>query len=80
MKNIDWIHSKYHKIIDEVIFTDEDCGVYLKRPWIFSVSEASCTFFCFDDFDYDIEKTFQALNKCIASEAIKIDPKIWDKG
>tara|TARA_Y100000389_G_C17159916_1_gene363873 strand:+ start:235 stop:477 length:243 start_codon:yes stop_codon:yes gene_type:complete len=80
MKNISWIDRKHRKIIDEVIITDEDCGVYLKRPWIFSVSEASCTFFCFDDFEYDMGKTFQALNECIEIEAVKIKPEVWDKG
>lgn len=80
MKNLNWIKPKYRKIIDEVIIENDDCGVYLKRPWIFYVSNASCTFFSFDDYDNDINKTFAALNSFIAQEATKIDADIWDKG
>ena len=80
MNNLNWIKPKYRKIIDQVIIEDDDCGVYLKRPWIFSVSNASCTFFSVDDYDNDINKTFVALNNCIAQEATKIDADIWDKG
>ena len=80
MKNINLIDPELRDLIDEVIVTNVDCGVYLKRPHIFSVSNASCTFFCFDDFHYDKAKAFQALNQCIADEATKIDPEIWDLG
>jgi len=84
MNNLNWIKPKYRKIIDQVLIDDESsgggCGVYLKRPWIFSASNGSCTFFSFDDYDNDINKTFAALNNCIAQEATKIDADIWDKG
>ena len=80
MTNLNWIKPKYRKIIAQVIITEEDCGVYLKRPWIFRVSNASCTFFSYDDFGNDMNKTFAALNGCIANEAEKIDLAIWDKG
>lgn len=80
MTDINRIKPEYRKIIHEVILTEEDCGVWLKRPWIFSASNASCTFLSFDDYENNINKTFAALNKCIADEAEKIDPDVWDKG
>ena len=80
MNNLNWIKPKYRKIIDQVLIEENDCGVYLKRPWILSASNGSCTFFSFDDYDNNINKTFVALNNCIAQEATKIDADIWDKG
>ena len=81
--NIHLINKKYHNIINSVDLDDEGVGVWLERPYIFSVSEASCTFFPFELFEDDkdpFKSAVKALNECIRQEATKIDPEQWDKG
>ena len=61
----------------------EGIGVWLKRPFIFSVSEASFTFFNYADFEDDKHPHLSALislNDCIENEAEKISNKRWDNG
>ena len=84
---INIINKKYQHIIDDVEDEPYGIGVYLKRPWIFSVSEASCTFFDLDSGDYEHlphskkrNAAIRDLNKCIREEATKIDPDEWDNG
>ena len=83
---INIIHKKHHRIIDSVQDEPWGVGVFLKRPWIFSVSEASCTYFDFSNYDDDLpfEKirklAIKELNQCIAHEATKIDPDECDEG
>jgi len=79
MGNLSIIHKRHHKIIDAVDDEGSGVGVWLKRPWIFSVSEASCTFFDYSLYE-DRKQAIKDLNKCIAEEAIKINPEEWDKG
>ena len=43
-KNINPIFKKYHHMIESVDVEPEGIDVWLKRPFVFSVSEASCTF------------------------------------
>ncbi len=85
MENLSIIHKRHHKIIEFVDDEGSGVGVWLKKPWWFSMSEASCTFFDYSNYDSGmtpLQKRKQAikdLNKCIANEATKIDPKEWDK-
>ena len=83
IQNIHLIHKKHRNMINSVDLDDEGVGVWLERPYIFSVSEASCTFFPFELFEDDkdpFKSTVKALNECIKQEATKIDPLVWDKG
>tara|TARA_R100001440_G_scaffold45066_3_gene64829 strand:- start:2134 stop:2400 length:267 start_codon:yes stop_codon:yes gene_type:complete len=84
---INIINKKYQHIIDDIMDEPYCIGVYLKRPYIFSVSEASCTFFDLDSSDYEHlspskkrNAAIKDLNACIRDEATKIDPDEWDKG
>jgi hypothetical protein len=78
--SISKIDPKLHHMIDEVIVADDAIGVYLKRPYVFSVTNSLLTFFDLDDCEADGLDPWSALNECIADEAIAIDPKEWDKG
>ena len=83
IQNIHLIHKKHRNMINSVDLDDEGVGVWLERPYIFSVSEASCTFFPFELFEDDkdpFKSAVKALNECIKQEATKIDPLVWDKG
>lgn len=74
------IKPNLRHMIDEVIVAEDAIGVYLKRPYVFSGSDASVTFFDLDDCEaHDIDP-WAALNECIADEAMAIDPEVWDKG
>ena len=74
------IKPKLRHMIDEVIVTEDEIGVYLKRPYVFSVTDASLTFFDLDDCERDGLDPWSELNQCIADEAVAIDPDVWDKG
>ena len=81
IQNIHLIHKKHHNMINSVDLDDEGVGVWLERPYIFSVSES--TFFPFELFEDDkdpFKSAVKALNECIKQEATKIDPLVWDKG
>ena len=78
--SISKIDAKLRHMIDEVIVAEDAIGVYLKRPYVFSGSDASVTFFDFDMCEADGLDAWASLNECIADEAIAIDPNIWDKG
>jgi hypothetical protein len=84
---INIINKKYQHIIDSVQDEPWGVGVYLKRPWIFDGSNASCTYFDFDHYAYEDlpsnkvrNKAIKDLNACIRDEATKIDPDEWDNG
>jgi hypothetical protein len=84
---INIINKKYQHIIDSVQDEPSGLGVYLKRPWVFDGSNASCTYFDYDHYHYEglpfdkvRSKTIRDLNACIRMEATKIDPDEWDKG
>jgi len=74
------IKPNLRHMIDEVIVAEDAIGVYLKRPYVFSGSDASVTFYDFDDCEADGLDPWAALNECIADEATAIDPEVWDKG
>ena len=78
--SISKIDAKLRHMIDEVIVAEDAIGVYLKRPYVFSGSDASVTFFDLDDCEADGLDPWSALNECIADEAMPIDPEVWDKG
>lgn len=78
--SISRIKKNLRHMVDEVIVSENDIGVYLKRPYVFSGSDASVTFFDFDMCEADELDAWASLNECIADEAIAIDPNIWDKG
>jgi len=70
------IYKKYQHMVCALDIESSGIGVYLKRPYIFSVSEASCTFMPFELFE-DKKDPFKscvwAINQCIREEA-EIDP------
>lgn len=74
------IKPSLRHMIDEVIVAEDAIGVYLKRPYVFSGSDASVTFYDFDDCEVDGLDPWAALNECISEEATAIDPEVWDKG
>tara|TARA_R110001606_G_scaffold380986_1_gene541855 strand:- start:291 stop:494 length:204 start_codon:yes stop_codon:yes gene_type:complete len=67
-------------MIDEVIVAEDAIGVYLKRPYVFSVTNASLTFFDLDSCEIDGVDPWVLLNECIAEEAMAVDPEVWDEG
>tara|TARA_R110001592_G_scaffold236760_6_gene495387 strand:- start:3884 stop:4153 length:270 start_codon:yes stop_codon:yes gene_type:complete len=87
IKNIKIIDKKHQHLISIVADEDDAIGVWLKKPYIFSVSNASCTFFDLNSPDYEDlswskarQQAIEDLNECIANEAEKIDPTEWDNG
>lgn len=85
MENLSIIHKRHHKIVEFVDDEGSGVGVWLKRPWIFSVSEASCTFFDYSLYDDDFmtplqirKQAIKDLNKCISKEAMEIGLEEWD--
>ena len=82
--HIELIRKKHWHLIDEVEATRNCVGVWLKRPYVFWTGSA-CTFVEFDanapDFEPRTQKqALKVLNDCIALEAEKLEPHIWDKG
>ena len=74
------IKPNLRHMIDEVIVAEDAIGVYLKRPYVFSGSDASVTFYDLDACEADGVDPWAALNQCIADEALAIDPEDWDNG
>ena len=74
------LNSNLRHMIDEVVVAEDAIGVYLKRPYVFSGSDASVTFFDLDMCEADGLDPWASLNECIADEAMAIDPEVWDKG
>lgn len=78
--SINKIDKSLRHLVDEVIIEADAIGVYLKRPYVFSCTDASVTFFDLDDCQSNGIDPWSALNECIADEAIAIDPEVWDRG
>ncbi len=74
------IKPNLRHMVDEVIDAEDAIGVYLKRPYVFSGSDASVTFFDLDQCEADGLDPWASLNECIADEAMAIDPDVWDNG
>lgn len=78
--SLSFIKPNLRHMVDEVIDAEDAIGVYLKRPYVFSGTDASVTFFDLDECDADGLDPWASLNDCIADEAMAIDPEVWDKG
>ena len=82
-RNINLIAKKYQHMIEDIDVESSGLDVWLKRPYIFSTSEASCTFMPFELFQ-DKKDPFKscvwAVNQQLRQEAIAINPKDWDEG
>lgn len=77
MGYISKIDKNLRHMVEEVIVSQDDIGVYLKRPYIFSTTSASTTFFGLEECEAE---AWAELNECIADEAMAIEPETWDKG
>ena len=74
------IKPNLRHMVDEVIVAEDAIGVYLKRPYVFSGTDATVTFYDLDDCESHGLDPWAELNDCIADEAMAIDPNIWDNG
>tara|TARA_Y100001972_G_C7493172_1_gene249999 strand:+ start:144 stop:410 length:267 start_codon:yes stop_codon:yes gene_type:complete len=83
IRNIHLIFKKYQHMIADIDVEPSGLDVWLKRPYLFSGSDASCTFMPFELFE-DKKDPFKscvwAVNQQLREEAVAIDPKDWDEG
>ena len=82
-RNINLINKKYQHMIADIDVEASGLDVWLNRPYLFSGSDASCTFMPFELFE-DKKDPFKAcvraVNAQLRDEAVAIDPKAWDEG
>ena len=62
------LHKKFNKFISEATLESGfDLQIWLKEPYLFDGSDASCTFFAFEDYD-TFKDLWKAANECCAAE------------
>jgi hypothetical protein len=65
------LKKKFNKYVSEATLESGfDLQIWLKEPYVFSVTGAGSTFFAFDDFD-SMEALWKAANECCEEEITK---------
>ena len=66
------LKRKFNKFVAEATLESGfDLQIWLKEPYIFSVTGAGSTFFAFDDFD-TMEELWKEANKCCEEEITRL--------
>jgi len=67
------LKKKFKKYISEATTESGfDLQIWLKEPYVFSVTGSGCTFFNFDDYD-SMKDLWEAANKCCEEEIVNPD-------
>jgi len=67
------LKKKFNKYVSEATLESGfDLQIWLKEPYVFSVTGAGSTFFAFEDFE-TMEDLWQAANECCEEEITNPD-------